>query len=141
MHMGISFFKKKDLRDFRDLICISLDLTKKLEQFLDLRDLVCMVTYFFKKLFKSWDLRDLRDLICMAIYFFFFFFFLKIWFNLGTFGTLGTSYFSLYVLLNRRNTSRDLGEVQDLIYMAIFFKKELFESRDYHDLRTSYVSL
>ena len=60
IYMAISFLKilleSRDLHDVQDLISISLDLTKKLEQFLGPSELsgpwdfTCMAIYFLKKI-------------------------------------------------------------------------------------------
>ena len=113
--MAISFLEKLfeswNIGDLRDHICISLDLTKNLEQLLG-------------------PLRPLGPYMYGYL-----FFFLKIYFNLRTFRALETSYISLWVLLKPRDTSWDLGDLRDVIYMAIPFLKILFESRDLHDVR------
>ena len=73
--LAIYFFKKtcftgfRDLRDFGDLISISLDLTKNLEPFLGPSGPYIYGFFFFflKKLWESRDLRDFRNLICISL--------------------------------------------------------------------------
>ena len=74
--MAICFLKKlfKSL-NLRDLICVSLALTKKMEIFLGSSEssgpsepyVYGYLFFFFFKLFDSLDFRDLRDLLFISV--------------------------------------------------------------------------
>ena len=81
-HLKISFLKNlfesrdlRDLQDLRDLICISIDLTKKLRTFLRSTGhsgplgpyMYDYLFCFFWKFFESRDTRDLGDLIFFSV--------------------------------------------------------------------------
>ena len=92
-----------------------------------------MVTQFFKKFVLISGPSGPYIYLSISIYIYMAIYFFKkiVLLDLGTLGTLGTSYLSLWILLKIWNNSWDL---RDLIYMAIYFLKKLFESRDLRDL-------
>ena len=110
--MAISFLKILfEPRNLQNIICISIDLTKQLQQFSRPSGPSMCGNLFLRQIF------------------------LKNCLNLAAFGTYGTSYLSLSILLKSWNKSSYLRDLRDFICMAIYFFKKLFGSPDLRDLR------